>query len=113
MKVAGGDDDHEVGEVMLGPEFFEMLMMISFGFAWPASIVKSFKSKTAKGKSLLFMVVIGSGYLFGIASKFAENSITYVLVFYCINVCMVSLDIVLYCINKQRDKRRESAEQCL
>lgn len=88
---------------MVLAEVFEMLMVISFGFAWPTSILKSIKSKTSKGKSLLFMVVVFCGYVFGICSKFAQGYISYVLIFYIINLCMVGTDIVFFFINKQRD----------
>jgi len=88
---------------MITPEFFEMLMIISFGIAWPTSILKSIRSKTSKGKSLLFMIVIFCGYSFGISSKFVSGAITYVLIFYIINLCMVGTDIVLFFINRQRD----------
>ena len=30
-------------------EVFEMLRVLSFGLSWPISIVKTLKSKTAKG----------------------------------------------------------------
>ena len=93
---------------MMLSEIFEMLMVVSFGVAWPTSILKSIRSKTAKGKSLLFMVVVFFGYIFGICSKFALGPITYVLVFYVINLCMVGTDIILYFINKQNDQKAES-----
>jgi hypothetical protein len=96
---------------MFGPEFFEMLMMLSFGFAWPTSIIKSLKTRSAKGKSIVFMTVIWSGYLFGIIAKFAASSLTYVLVFYIINICMVSIDIILFFINKRRDRQQELLEE--
>ncbi len=90
-------------------DFFEMLMIISFGIAWPTSIVKSIKSKTAKGKSLLFMSVVWAGYAFGIAAKLIDSNVTYVLVFYIINLCMVSVDIGLFFINRNRDRQTEFA----
>lgn len=96
---------------MVLAEVFEVLMVVSFGIAWPSSILKSIKSKTSKGKSLLFMVVILCGYTFGICAKFALGQLTYVVIFYLINFCMVTADIVLYFINKQRDIKRDQ-EKC-
>ena len=84
-------------------EVFEMLMLIAFGFAWPASILKSVRSKTSKGKSLSFLLIILSGYVFGICAQYLENSMSIVLIFYAINMLMVSIDLVLYFINRQRD----------
>lgn len=91
-------------------ELLEVAMVLSFGAAWPASIVRSVRSKTAKGKSLLFLVIIDFGYLCGIGSKFATGNITYVVIFYIINFCMVATDIVLYFINTRRDKARAALE---
>ena len=35
-------------------KFLEVMMLICFGLSWPFNIVKSWKSRTARGKSLLF-----------------------------------------------------------
>lgn len=88
-------------------EFFEMLMVVSFGISWPISIFKSLKSGTAKGKSVTFSYFIWAGYLFGITSKFLRGSLTYVFVFYVINLVSVSIDIMLYYRNRKMDKKRE------
>ena len=90
-------------------QFFEMLFLVGFGIAWPSSIVKSIRSRTAKGKSLLFLSI---SYLCGIASKFMATSLSYVVVFYVINLCFVGTDIVLYFINSKRDKEREAQAAC-
>jgi hypothetical protein len=79
----------------------EALMVISFGISWPANIIKSFKSRTTKGKSLLFLVFILFGYLCGIISKILSRIINYVFIFYVINAVMVSFDIFLYFRNKK------------
>lgn len=88
-------------------EFFEMLMVVSFGISWPISIAKSLRSQTAKGKSVCFSYFIWAGYLFGITSKFLRGSLTYVFVFYVINLVSVSVDILLYYRNRRLDRRRE------
>lgn len=92
-------------------EFFEMLMVVSFGISWPISIAKSLRSQTAKGKSVCFSFFILAGYLFGIASKFLRGSLTYVFVFYVINFVSVSVDILLYYRNRGLDRRREEREE--
>ncbi len=48
---------------------YEIIMLICFGAAWPFSIYKSLKSKSTKGKSSLFMIVLIIGYVFGILNK--------------------------------------------
>ena len=48
---------------------FEFLMLCCFGFSWPFSIAKSLKSKSAKGKSLGFMLLVEVGYMNGISPR--------------------------------------------
>lgn len=86
-------------------QFYEALMVICFGISWPISIAKSIKSKTAKGKSFVFMLLILIGYTFGIISKFMSSAITYVLVFYVINFVMVAVDACLYLKNSKLDRQ--------
>ena len=85
-------------------QIFEVLMIICFGVSWPFNIAKSWKAKTAKGKSLLFEVCILVGYICGIAGKFITGNVTYVLIAYMINVVMVTIDILLTLRNMALDK---------
>ncbi len=85
-------------------EFFEMLMLLSFGISWPFSIVKSIKSRTTKGKSLVFMLIVMCGYLFGITSKLVSGAITYVFFFYILDLLMVLTDTLLYIRNARLDR---------
>jgi len=85
-------------------QIFEVLMIICFGVSWPFNIAKSWKAKTAKGKSLLFEVCILVGYICGIAGKFITGNVTYVLIAYLINVVMVTIDILLTLRNMALDK---------
>jgi ribonuclease-3 len=84
-------------------ELLEVAMVISFGAAWPASILKSYRSRTARGKSLSFMIIILFGYLCGVGSKFATGNVNYVVVFYVINFLAVSVDLALYARNRRLD----------
>jgi len=86
---------------------FEALMVIAFGISWPLNIMKSLKSKSTKGKSLPFLILIDVGYIFGILAKIISNNITYVFAFYILNFVMVSFDLVLYFINYNREKNTE------
>ncbi len=87
------------------PEILEMSMVICFGVSWPISILKSYKARTAKGKSLVFLIFIWIGYVCGILSKIMSDKITYVLVFYIINIVMVSIDLLLYLRNMKLDRK--------
>lgn len=89
---------------------FELGMLICFGVSWPISVVKSYRMKTAKGKSLPFLLAIVIGYVSGITHKLLYSR-DIVLVMYVINLCMVSTDLVLYFINRRYDKQREAAEK--
>lgn len=91
------------GELILA-EIFEAIMVICFGLSWPLSVYKSWKSRTAKGKSLFFELFIWLGYVSGIAGKLIMHKITYVFIFYIINIVMVSVDICLYIRNMRLDQ---------
>ncbi len=87
-------------------ELFEILMIVLFGASWPMNVIKSFKVRTAKGKSLMFLVLIFTGYLFGIAGKLIAGGFKwYVMFFYILNAVMVAADIVLYFRNRVLDKK--------
>ena len=95
-------------------EFLEIVMIVSFGASWPLNVIKSYKSRTAKGKSFLFLCLIFFGYIAGIASKFLNEAYMsafaqkwYVLFFYFLNLFMVGLDLVLYFRNLRLDRKRE------
>ena len=82
-------------------------MLLCFGVSWPISIRKSIVSRTAKGKSLVFECFILAGYLCGIASKVASQNISYVVIFYIINLVTVSIDVALYFRNRRLDRESE------
>ena len=93
------------------PSILEAGMMVAFGFSWPLNVIKSYKARTTKGKSLAFLLLIFFGYIAGIASKlinpvymanFANK--WYVLFFYVLNFIMVSADFILFLRNKRLDK---------
>lgn len=95
-------------------ELLEITMIVSFGASWPLNVIKSYKARTAKGKSLGFLCLILFGYVAGIASKlmnpvymasFAEK--WYVLFFYVLNFIMVATDFVLYLRNRRLDREAE------
>ena len=44
-------------------ELLEIFMIVSFGFSWPMNVIKSWKARTTKGKSLAFLILIFFGYI--------------------------------------------------
>ena len=84
-------------------ELLEIIMIVSFGASWPMNVIKYFKTRTTKGKSLAFLCLIFFGYIAGIASKFVNDAYMaqiaqkwYVLFFYCLNLIMVGADLLIY-----------------
>ncbi len=90
---------------MTVPEILETIMLICFGVSWPLSVVKNIKAKTAKSMSLPFILLILSGYIAGIASKFISGNIGYVLIVYFINILSISINLAVYFINLWHDKQ--------
>lgn len=90
---------------------FEMLMLICFGLSWPISAYKTYKSKSAGGKSIAFTLIILTGYMFGIIGKVLSGTMNYVLIVYALNVFFVLLDLYLCLKNRQRDRAADGAQQ--
>ena len=92
-------------------KILEATMLILFGISWPFNLLKSIRSKTTKGKSLLFLILIDLGYLAGITSKFFSISFVWatdwwVFTIYVINFSFVSADLCVYFINRNREKKQ-------
>lgn len=87
---------------------FEAIMLVCFGAAWPLSIYKSFKTRSAVGKSVIFLFVVMIGYISGIIHKILFSN-DFVMYLYIINLIMVAIDAVLYFRNRKLDKEREEA----
>ncbi len=90
------------------PNILESAMLVAFGAAWPVNILTSLRSRTAKGKSLSFLIIVIVGYICGISAKLAAGAINYVLFFYILNIIMVSADVGLYFKNCKLDQAREA-----
>ena len=91
-------------------EILEIIMVLSFGASWPMNVRKSYKARTAKGKSVAFLLLILFGYVAGITSKLVNEAYMaqfsqkwYVLFFYCLNFVMVSADLAVYIRNRKLD----------
>ena len=94
-------------------EICEFIMLACFGLSWPISVYKSITSKSAKGKSCVFMVAIIIGYIAGIVGKIYSGQINFVLALYCFNLLMVLIDFVLFFINKHNENKHTESKQQL
>lgn len=101
--------------MMIVAEILEVVMIVSFGASWPLNVIKSYKSRTTKGKSLAFLCLIFFGYIAGIISKLIDETYMatfvdswYVLFFYVLNLLMVGTDLCLYVRNYRLDRRAEN-----
>lgn len=90
---------------------FETIMLVCFGFSWPISVVNNYRSRTARGMSPSFILLIMSGYVAGIIAKIISGNFNYVLAVYVLNFILVSLNLVLYFRNRRLDREREAGEQ--
>ena len=95
-------------------EILEIIMIVSFGASWPFNVIKSYKARSTKGKSLAFLLIVIFGYIAGIASKFINPLYMeqfaekwYVLFFYVLNLIMVAADLVMYIRNKKIERLAE------
>lgn len=85
-------------------------MLVCFGAAWPASIWKSWTSKTTKGKSLFFMLIVFTGYIAGISKTILTEGITgFMMIPYLLNAALVLTDILIYFRNAALDRRDPQA----
>ena len=83
---------------------YEAVMLLCFGAAWPFAIVKSWRSRTSKGKSVPFLFVILVGYAAGIMNKVTLGQChDPVLILYIANTLMVGTDVALYYRNRWLD----------
>ena len=89
-------------------EFAEIAMLVLFGLSWPFNIAKSWRSRTAKGKSVLFEIIVICGYVIGVSGKFVAygetGNLSYAVWFYFADIVMVLIDICLYVRNTRLDK---------
>ena len=96
-------------------KILEVTMLVLFGISWPFNLIKSIKTKSTKGKSLLFLILIDLGYIAGITSKFFSETFVWatdwwVFMIYVINFMFVTADLIMYFINKQREKQLSEAK---
>ena len=81
---------------------YEFLMLACFGASWPVALLKTYQSKTSKGKSFLFLLLILLGYVFGIVFKIITN-LDFVIWLYVLNGLLVLADMTLWFIYKDNN----------
>jgi hypothetical protein len=84
--------------------YFEIAMLVCFGAAWPFSIYRSYVSKSTKGKSAVFLIIVIIGYASGILHKMMY-SFDGVIWCYIVNMVMVIIDTSLYYRNRFLEKQ--------
>ena len=75
----------------------EIGMLVAFGFSWPFNIIKSWRSRTAKGKSVVFEFIVWHN----------TGVLAYSVWFYFADIAMVTIDIILYFRNTRLDRQAE------
>ncbi len=84
---------------------FEAMMLVCFGLSWPMNILKSWRTRSAVGKSLAFLLIIEVGYICGMLNKVLVK-FDWVFFLYVLNFCMVGTDVILYFRNRRLDRLR-------
>lgn len=89
---------------------FEGIMMICFGFSWPFSILKTWKTKSSGAKSYLFMWLVIIGYAAGIVHKYLY-AWDWVVALYALNAAMVLTDCSLcYYFDSRNAKKNNQSD---
>jgi hypothetical protein len=85
---------------------FEAVMLVCFGMAWPVSILKSWRSRTNKGKSRFFLLIVFVGYLSGLVHKlWWQDQVDGVVWLYLLNTVMVAADGAIALRNTWLDRQ--------
>ena len=107
-------------------EILEVIMIVSFGASWPFNVMKSYKARTTKGKSLTFLCLIFFGYIAGVVMKAIKINLSsnagnfegiaafiswLALSVYILNLLMVGTDLGLYVRNYRLDKLKIAEEK--
>ena len=82
-------------------------MIVSFGISWPVNVSKAIRSRSTKGKSIMFDYFILAGYICGLISKFMTHTFNLAFYFYFPNIIMVITDIVVYYRNRKLEAAAE------
>ena len=96
-------------------KILEVSMLVLFGISWPISLIKSIKSKSTKGKSIIFLFLIDFGYICGMTSKIVSTTFIWstdwwIFAIYAINFSFVTADLIVYLLNNSRNKKEAESK---
>lgn len=85
---------------------YEILMLICFGASWPFAVLKTYRTKNVKGKSVLFLSLILVGYICGIIHKciYKPDAVVWL---YVLNLILVGTDLILWFKYKNNENLAE------
>ncbi|MCE5249006.1 PQ-loop repeat-containing protein [bacterium] len=79
---------------------FEGIMIFCWGVSWPAAVIKTYRTKSIDGVSIVFLWFVFTGYISGLLFKISEASssgtINPVIVLYIFNFLLVGIELILY-----------------
>ena len=84
-------------------------MPICFGVSWPFSIVRSWRARTAQGKSPIFLGFLIVGYICGILATVIGGTFTWIQYLYIADLVMVLIDFSIYLRNRKLDRERKAS----
>ena len=70
---------------------YEIGMLVCFAASWPFAIYKTWRTKSGRGKSYLFLGLLMLGYVFGILNKLFVRC-DHVIFLYIFNLTLVAID---------------------
>lgn len=82
---------------------YEIITMVCFGCSWPFAIAKTLRSRSAKGKSFVFLVLLLIGYVFGVIHKIVYTPDDWVVYLWVLNGVMVAVDLSLSLYFRKND----------
>ena len=86
---------------------YELFFFVFIACAWPVSIVRMLRSKSTKGKSLIFICVILLGYALGIVHKVIYDPDAVIIVYF-LNFLLVLTDIIVFLYIRNRYEARRT-----
>jgi hypothetical protein len=83
-------------------------MLVCFAVGLVSNLFKSIRARTARGRSGVFIALIGIGYIFGLSRKIVGHSFDLAFIFYCFNFCVNLADGCFFLRNKKLDQKTKS-----
>ncbi|MDO5581052.1 MAG: hypothetical protein Q4G69_07935 [Planctomycetia bacterium] len=92
--------------------WFEIGMLICFGFSWPFSIHTMLRTGRTEGKSLLFLLLVMVGYVFGVLHKaFYHLDVVILLYGFLFVVVLADFLICIYLRRKEKQIGQKKADE--